>query len=163
MRDDFNFEKIVKKKTEGSLLLLKILLIFAYVIVAAIGFFLAIAFADGELMLIAFVIAMDIALIIFTWKYTFVEYEYSLMAKTLYIAKIYNNSARREIFESELSRAVRIAPYNEEFENEAISSKPDEVVKAVSSMDSDDVWFAIFELENNKKALVFFNVKTFFD
>ena len=157
MKDNFNIEKIVKRKAEGSFLLFKIALIAAYVIIAAVGLFLTLAFADGEPLLILLVFGIDVCAVLLTWKFTLIEYEYSIIADTLYIATIYNKSTRREIFEAEISRATLIAPYKDEYEKTANASKPDDVLRAVSSLRDDDIWFAIFELEGAKKALVLFN------
>ena len=154
--NDKNYEKLVKQKTEGKILALKIALIFFYVIFAAVGFTLTILFAKANPALILLVGAIDSVIIFFSWRFTCIEYEYSILAGSLYVAKIYGKTNRKEIFEEELSRATTIAPYNEKYAPTADNAQADKVIYAISSMSAPHVWFAIFELEGAEKVTVFF-------
>ncbi len=156
MKEYFGFEKIVKKEAKGSLLLTKILLITSYSLVAALGLFGAFTIGGKDIALILLVLAVDVCFILLTWKYTIVEYEYSIAADYFFVAKIYNKSSRKEIFDEELIRVTTVAPYNEKYESTAADCKPDTIIRAVSSMSADNIWFAIFDRDGSKKTLVFF-------
>ena len=156
MNDIKSYEKIVARRTEGKILLAKIALIFAYVIFAAVGFLLVLVFAEGSPALLLIVGALDSLLILFTWKLTCIEYEYTLAANTFYLAKIFGKSRRKEFYEEELIRASFIAPYNEKYSEKAENCKPNDIIWAVSTKNAPDIWFIIFEEESAKKTLVFF-------
>ena len=156
MNDNLNYEKIVKKHIRGGLLLLRISLIAAYVIFAAIGFTLTFLLAKGSPALILLVGALDSVLILLTWKFTNVEFEYAVLSGYFFVSKIYGKSRRKELFEEDLSRAVMIAPYNEKYAKNANESKPDKIIEAISSQDAENVWFALFESTEKERVLIFF-------
>ena len=153
-----SYESIVKKKTEGKILFLKISLAVAYTLLATIGFLLTFFLADGSPAVLLIVVAIVCAVIFFTWRLSCVEYEHSVISGTFFLAKIYGRSSRKEVFEAEMTRAALIAPYDETYSEKANASAPDKIYYAVSSMDSDELWFIIFD-EDGKKTLIFFEAK----
>ncbi len=156
MNDNQSFERLIKVRTSGVNLLAKILLFILYTLVAVIGLWLCIMYAGANITVILLVGILDFLLIFFTWRFTCIEYEYSVMAGSFFVAKIFGKKNRREIYESELSRATFIAPYKEKYIKTADDCSPDKVIKAFSSSKASDIWFVIFEGEGEKKVLIFF-------
>lgn len=158
MNDIQSYEHIVKRKVKGKLLLSKIALITAYVTIAVIGTVLTVIFAELKTMLslLMLIAAADYILFIFTWKLTCIEHEYAIAAGSFYVSRIFGKSRRKDLFEAELSRASIIAPYNEKYAEKAESCLPDRILKAISSDTAENTWFIIFEEENAKRTLIFF-------
>ncbi len=156
MRDIQSCEQIVRKKTKGTLLLGKIALISLYSVFAAIGFIISVYAKSIAAPLIILTVAFDAILIFFTWKYTCVEYEYSVLGGEFYLARIYGKASRKELYECSLSRATVIAPYNERHGDKAAKASPAKVYYAASEKHSENSWFIIFEDENSKSYAVLF-------
>ena len=156
MNDSQSLERLVKKKTEGKLLLFKIALIAGYVLFAVVGVLLAILLADGNPTLLVLVAALDFCLYICTWRLSQIEYEYSVVSGTLYLAKIFGKSARREIFECELSRAKTVAPYSGQYKKDAEAAAPDKIYSVIPSKKTENLWFMLFESESEKKTMILF-------
>ena len=156
MNDTQNYEKTVKVKTEGKLLLAKAALIIAYVLFAAIGWILVFLLADGHPALILLVALLDFCLWLLTNKRVKLEYEYAFTAGNFYLAKIMGKSSRKELFEEEISRAVLIAPYNDKYMPEIEKHDIKKTYNAISSKKASDVWFILFEGEGGQGSLVLF-------
>ena len=156
MNDSQSYERLTKKKTEGKLLLAKTGLIACYVLFAVIGVLLAILLADGHPALLLLVAVLDFCLWLFTWKLVNIEYEYAFICNTFYLSKIFAKSARKEIFECELSRAITVAPYSRQYKLDAERQAPQRIISALSSKKAEDVWFILFENERGMRTLVLF-------
>ena len=156
MDDRLNYEKLVRRKSTGTVLLSKICLIVFYTLFAIIGFTLTILFAKANPAIILLIGAFDSIIIFFTWRLTCIEYEYSILSGVFYVAKIYGKANRKEIFEEELSRATTIAPYNDKYSSVADNAQANKIIYAISSKSADNVWFAIFESETSERVTVFF-------
>ena len=156
MNDTQTYEKIVKRKIEGKLLFARIALIFAYALFAVVGVALAVALADGHPALILLVAVLDFCLWLLTNKLVKIEYEYSFVSGSLYLAKILGKSMRRELFEEELSRAVAIAPYSGQYRLDLEKRDIQKVYSAISSKKAADLWFILFEREGGACTLVIF-------
>ena len=156
MNDTQSYERLIKKKTEGKLLLAKIGLIACYTLFAIIGVLLAVLLADGHPALLLLVAVLDFCLWLFTWKLSNIEYEYAFISGTFYLSKIFGKANRREVFESELSRAVTVAPYSGQYKLDAEKQEPKRIIPAISSKKAEDVWFILFESEGGTRTLVLF-------
>ncbi len=156
MNDTQSYECLVKKKTEGKLLLAKIGLIACYALFAIIGVLLAVLLAKGHPALLLLVAVLDFCLWLFTWKLVNVEYEYAFISGTFYLSKIFGKATRREVFESELSRAVTVAPYSGQYKLDAEKQAPKRIISAISSKKAEDIWFILFESEGGTRTLILF-------
>lgn len=154
MNDAQSYEKIVKAKNEGKLLLKKIALITVYVMFAAIGVTLAILLADGHPALILLVALLDFCLWLLTHRFVEIEYEYTFVSGTFYLSKIMGKASRKELYEEEISKAVTIAPYNNNYKAELKRHELKNVYHAISSKNAQNVWFILFEGEGDTKDLV---------
>lgn len=156
MNDIQTYEKMIKRKADAKLIAIKIALIAAYSLISALGVLLVIKIAglSAPLLLVLFTLVALFAF--FSWKYTNIEYEYSVIGNEFCLSKIYGKSIRKDIFECELSRAKIIAPYNGEHKEGADRCNPDKRFLAIASKASENVWYVIFEEESGRTLLVFF-------
>ena len=156
MNDNQSYEKIVKKKMAGAILIKRVLLLCFLSLFVVVGIPVAIIHLNGNVAVILLLIAMASGFSFFAWKLTYIEYEYDLVAGTLYLTQIYGKSRRKELFEAELRDATMIAPYRGKYGETANNSNPSNVFLAISSKKSEDIWFIIFEESGGTKTLVAF-------
>ena len=156
MNDIQSYERLIKKKNEGKTLLLKIAAICGYALFAVIGALLVLLLADGHPALLLLVGMLDLCIFLCTWKLVNIEYECAFISNIFCLSKIYGKSARKELFECELSEAVTVAPYSGQYKKDLESRTPDKIFSALSSKKAEDVWFILFETEGGKKTAVIF-------
>ena len=156
MNDTQNYEKTVKAKSEGILLLSRIALILSYVLFAAVGVILVLLYANGHPALILLVALLDLCLWLLTHRLVEIEYEYSFVSGSFYLAKIMGKASRKELFEEEITRAVSVAPYNDKYRSELNRHEIRKTYKAISSKHAQNVWFILFEGEGGTKDLIIF-------
>ena len=150
-----SYERIIQQKATGRALLPRLLLIFGYLVWLGVWLviFLRVYLSAA---LVVLMLALTAALVVFTWKFVQVEYEYSIWGGSFFLAKIYGKQMRRELLEIDLKRAVLIAPRTEEFLKKANDLKPNELRWAVSSPKSENVWLLIYTDEDQSTSLLFF-------
>ena len=110
MNDYKNFcEYSVRPEPDGRTRTLKLLLMLAYTLITAgyIFLFWVILRAWQLLILLPFIMY---ALIILTWRFVRVEYEYAIEAGVLTVAKIFDGRSRRVKLKIELPECTLIAP-----------------------------------------------------
>ena len=156
MNDSQNYEKLIQKKTEGKLLLSKISLVILYVVFAVVCVLLIIFPGKANPLLFVLAALIEWILIKFTWRLTQIEYEYAIFDGIFVLSKILGKSSRRDIFESKLSEATKVAPYAEQYIIELNTKKVERIIKAISSENADNVWFILFEKENGDAAVILF-------
>ncbi len=156
MNDNQSYERLIKKKNEGRLLLCRTALIAGYILFALAGILLVLFFASEYPILFALVAVLDFCIYLLTWRLTQIEYEYSIVSGNLYLAKIFGKASRKELFECELSCAVTVAPYSGQYKKDAESASPDKIYKAISSAGASDIWFILFKNETEQKTLLLF-------
>ena len=140
-----SYEKILKKKNEGSQRWKLIGWLFLYLNWILLGSLLMAKLGMSAPILILLVLS-TVILIACTWRYTQLEWEYTLLDGILILDKIYGKKTRRSVFEGELRQAVRIAPYTEDFMRDAEEKLPiRKVIDATASEDAQEVWFILFD------------------
>ena len=105
MADIQHYERILKKSTLPAKLLM--LLLYTAVLAAWTVLGVITAFNPGVLLLAVLTL---VALILPTWKYTSLEYEYSFVSGTFTLSKVYGKSRIKQVFESELKMLVSARP-----------------------------------------------------
>ena len=150
MNDTQFYEKVVKKKRSPSRVLAKILAVVGY-----IGFdllwLLVILRTELNLGLIALAIISTVFLIIFTWRFFRLEYEYSFVSGELTVAKIYANRIRRTVFSADLKDARLIAPATDENIARICRYDLEKSIHAISSPDFESIWLCLFEMKESQK------------
>ena len=93
-------------------------------------------------------------------RYFKIEYDYRVATGELVIAEVYNKKSRKDILTVKLANAEAIAPYRDEHRDLCDKGSYDRVIEAVSSMNAEDIYFAIVpdEDDKSKKTLVYFEV-----
>ncbi|MBQ8509787.1 MAG: hypothetical protein IJ493_07770 [Clostridia bacterium] len=113
MNDYKNFcEYAVRPEPDGKMQLLRVLLIAAYTLFTLVYITLFWVIAGAWVMLILLPFLMY-AIFTLTWRFTRVEYEYSIEAGVLRVAKIYDGRSRRTKLTLELSDLTSAAPCTE--------------------------------------------------
>ena len=156
MSDIYRYEKIIKLKSEGSILAKKIFLIILYALLVFVGIPMAIVHLKGNVPIVLALVAITGLFIFITWKQSIVEYEYTIISGMFYLARIRGKIRRKEVFEAELHDAVIIAPFNETYCEKAEKCEPNDVFYAISSRKSENAWFIIFEEAGGVKTLILF-------
>ena len=156
MNETQSYEKIVKPKCQGKLLIAKIGLIIAYILFAVVGVILAILLGKGHPALFILVALLDFCLWLLTHRLVEIEYEYAFISGIFQLSKIMGKASRRELFEEEISKAIMIAPYNDAHKAELKRHEIQKTYFAVSSKTAQDIWFMLFEKEGGTKSLVIF-------
>ena len=156
MNDSQNYEKLIQKKTEGKLLITKILLSIFYALFAIVCVLLIIFLGSANPLLFILAAIIEWLIIKFSWRLTQVEYEYAIFEGIFILSKILGRSSRRDIFENKLSEATLVAPYTEEYRSNAERKNIDRKITAISSETADNIWYILFEKENGENILILF-------
>ena len=109
MADIQRYERILKRSQGFGAVRPRLTMILIYGVFFALWAVLAVITAFAPAVLVLAVLSMLI-LILPTWKYTSVEYEYSFVAGTFTFSKIYGKSRIKQVFESDLRRLVSAKP-----------------------------------------------------
>jgi len=140
-------EYMVKKKTDSSAIIKRIIMIVAAVaLVASLFYFFWELFALGAvaLILVAYVVKM-------LWGMTSIEYEYCIVQGELTMDKIIGARKRKTIASFLIRNAETIAPYSNNIPKDAA------VIDASASYDRPDTWVAVYKDENGKKIALLFS------
>ena len=95
-------------------------------------------------------------LVFFTWRYVAVEYEYSFVSGTMTLTKILGGRARKKVLEVRIKELHTIAPYDGDYIKQAEAFKPEKSYDFVSSMQSPDLYFALFETPEGRRGIIYF-------
>lgn len=141
------YETVVKCQGKGTLLR-KLAWILGYVILFSL-FFVWSASQGLSLPILVLGALITGGFFLFTWKYAEIEYEYSLVANTFTLSKIYGKQRRKSICEIDLKRARLIAPCTEEYRKEAERMNPEQVIQAISKEDAPNRWLILWDDEED--------------
>ena len=149
------YEKLIRQKATGKELIPSLVLILCYVAWIGIGILVLTRVKFTPALAVLF-LALTVLLIVITWKYVQVEYEYAIYSGSFFVAKIYGKKKRKELLEIDLKQAKLIAPRNEEYLEKADALNPQEIFFAVSSPKSDALWMIVYPISEKANALLFF-------
>jgi hypothetical protein len=144
------YEMAVTQKIEGKWIAARAGLILFYT--AYVLGLLLVAFRTRILVPLFALIPITLWIIVFfTWRYTDVDYEYSITSGELTFSKIFGNRSRRRALTLLLRDAVRIAPLdNAESSAFAENWKPEKEFSAISSLSAPDIYYVLFEYKNGR-------------
>ena len=154
------YEYTVKPQTKGLWLRRKIGAIILYFVFAAVYFVISGLLLDGALfypMLFALPLIL-FGIILFSWKYTKVEFEFQLEGDTLKISEIYGKSARKKKLEVAVRDFIEIAPYTADSQEHVESFAPEKDFLFFSSLDSPALCYGLFKGAEDKLWVVYFDV-----
>lgn len=154
MNEFSTYEFVVSQKIEGKWLAARVGLVALY-ITYVVGLLL-IGLRTRILVPLLALTPLSLWIIVFfTWRYTAVDYEYSITSGELTFSKIFGNRSRRRQLTIHLRDAVRIAPLdNGEHSARAEAWRPEREYSAISSLAAPDIYYILFEHEykEGKKA-----------
>ena len=124
MNEFQTYEVTTHQRIQGIWLIKRITLVFIYIafVIAALllGFLTRISVP-----LLAFIPIALWLLIFITWRYTDVDYEYSMTSGYLSFSRIYGSRSRKQVFEAHIKSMALIAPYNDDYYEKVRSYAPD--------------------------------------
>lgn len=161
MADMQNYEFVVAQKMEGKWMLRRILAVVGYVLFALVLFTVGFVSRLGVPVL-ALVPLFLWMLIYFTWRYTRPEYELTTVSNTLRFAIVYGNRTRRPQLEVEFRQMQKIAPCDEAGRAEIERFAPKKIWYAASSMDANDLYYAIWQDNDKQNCVLYFEATEHF-
>ena len=156
MNSNQTYEKVVKQCSEKKQNTNKALAIMGYSVFFAIWLVIGIFNLDILVPLAVTGVLCTVALILLTWKYLDVEYEYALWYGSFEVAKIYSKKSRKNLLSAETKELLLIAPATEEYIKKTEHFEIDKQIIATSSTDGENVWILVTGGKDEPKILVYF-------
>ena len=156
MNDSTTYEKIVKVKNKGAHLYKKASLIMAYLLFFAVWLVAALYDAKKLAPVLLTGILCTALLVLLSWKYLSLEYEYSFWYGNLSVAKIYSKRKRKAVLSAEIKDMIMIAPASEENIRRAQGLEPEDTILAVSSDEAENIWLTVTGGKDEKRVILFF-------
>ncbi len=156
MNNSQTYEKIVKVKNTGKHLAKKVTLAMCYLLFFA--FWLSVAL-DSSTHFAAILLAgvlSTLLLIIITWKYLQLEYEYAFWYGRMSVSRIYGKKKRKTLLDIDVKHIIMIAEATDENIQRAEHLSPKRRIISVSSENADSLWLAVTGEPNAPRNLVFF-------
>ena len=152
--EDFNsFEYAAEQKPEGKYFAFRIALLALYVVFAA-AYFL-VAYITRIIPIVAILPIFLWILIFFTWRYTSPDYKYTIESGTFTFSVGYVKNKKKPRTSFKISTAEAILPLDQA--NERIAEfSPAVSYSSVPSVNSSDVYVALYTDEQGKKCAMYF-------
>lgn len=157
MYDNSYYEHIVKQKREGGLLLKKIALIAAYLILLILPAFLILRFCPPFFWVPFFLVIITIVVIAYlmTWKYTNVEFEYSICGDSITFINIYGKKTRKGKLSIKIKDFSEIGKYTDAAEKHLDNVMIEKDYLFISSLDAEHLYYGLFE-DDGERCIVYF-------
>ena len=166
---EFLCEYTVDRKKQGAYRFLKPLIIAAWIVIPIVLIVATVIIGNtlggiGGLfkMSIFIILPLTAGLAKFFFMpsiaYGDVAYECTISSGDMSFAKIYGDRFRREWFALKISDMEKCAPYTDDAARELDGQSFAHVYRAVSSMDAEHVYYAIYVNDKNERCLVYFEV-----
>ncbi len=151
-------EYMIKQKTEGKLLLKKLLLIFTYGAFAILLSSVVLALCPAELYfpLLFLVAALTAFLVFVTWRFTCVEFEVTVAGGDLMITTLYGKGFRRRLLNLPVNSIYEIGEYDDKAYEEISKLSLQKDYLCLSSLSAPDVYYALFE-EDKEQCILYFD------
>ena len=150
------YEKIVNASESGKEKLKRITAIILYSVFFAV--WVIFALNNPEILVPAIVagILCTLMLILVSWKYLSVEYEYAIWYGSFELAKIYSKKKRKNLVSAELHDLLLVAPATEEYISRAEHMEITKKHLALSSASAENMWLLVTGGKDMPRELVFF-------
>ena len=149
------YEYVVSPAKQPVWRLRRVLAVLGYILYAGVVFGLGVR-SQLLVPMLALVPLSTWILVYFTWRYVAVEYEYSFVSGTMTLTKILGSRSRKKVLEVRIKEMHVIAPYDGDYIKRAEEYKPEKSYDFVSSMQSPDVYFALFETADARRGIIYF-------
>lgn len=90
-------------------------------------------------------------LVLCTWRYTQLEYEYSFFTGELKVFKIYGNRTRKKLAAVQIRDLAAAMPYTDENAAKADAYQAETVIFAASSQDAPDLYILLWQDKETEK------------
>ncbi|MBP3333401.1 MAG: hypothetical protein J6M35_05070 [Clostridia bacterium] len=150
------YDKLVRTSSEGKIRRKKLFAVIGYAFFFSVWLLFALNTPDLIVPIIVAGGLCTFALMMLTWKYFDVEYEYSIWYGTFTLAKIYAKKKRKNLLSADVKEFLLIAPATEEYVNKANHFEPKQTFYAISSKQAEDVWIFVTGGKDEPRNLVFF-------
>ena len=148
------YEKIVKVKDAKQTAKLISAILF-YLLYLLIWIFAGILNPERSILIFIGGILSCLLIILITWKYLFIEYEYSFCQSTLTVSKIYGKRKRKALIDINISKLALVCPATEENIQKAEHLTPERRIISVSNEYADDIFLLVTGEENEPRVLIF--------
>ena len=156
MNEFSTYEYVVQRKNRGSQKLKPMFFIIGYIVFALLALTFAVRSKLGAPLVALAPVAL-LLIIFLTWRYTKIEYEYSITSGVLTFSEIYGGKSRKVIAEFRIKDCSVIAPLSDPDKRELADRYNAEISYiALSEKDAPDGYFALFENEKGKRCIFFF-------
>lgn len=145
-------EYIVKKKTDGGIILKKTGIVALAVLLFLAGCFLFLSVVKLPVAIVPLIIA-DMALTWYLWRFANVEYEYVVIGGTVEFTKVYGEMQRKPLEEVKIADFDKVAPYDKVRDDVAKIGK-ENVTYYCASPDSDNLFAILMSVGGRKKAIL---------
>ncbi len=143
----------VKKKAEGKYGFARVLMLIGYIVFVLV---FAGGLAAAKLYpIIALTPMLTWILILCTWRFVSIEYEYYILDGEFKLMKVYGSKNMRVLCRTRVSGMELIAPYCDEYKAEVDKISASHRIEGVSSMSAPDIYCAVFEDGGEKYAVLF--------
>ena len=148
------YERIVKvKNPKQTAKQISALLI--YIIYLLTWIFIGILNPENSILIFAGGILSCALIVLITWKYLFLEYEYSFCQNTLTISKIYGKRKIKTLYDTDIQKLLLISEATDENIQKAEKLQPEDRIIAVSSEYSNNIILLVSGVENEPRMLIF--------
>ena len=144
------FEYTVAEAKSKSLAMKKMAFIALY-IVWALAIFISGFILKLTVYLIAIVPLTTYILVLCTWRFTQLEYEYSFFVGKMTISKIYGNRTRKKMIEIHIQDLSAAFPYTDENVARADAFQAENVIFAASSYDAPNLYILLWQDKDTGK------------
>ena len=148
------YEKIIKVKNAKQYAK-RVSVIISYVIYLMIWILAGIMNLEQSIPIFAGGILSCILIVIITWKYLFLEYEYSFCQEILTISKIYGKRKRKHLIDANMKKLLFVAPATDENITRAEQFNPERRIVSVSNEYAENIWLVVTGEENEPRMLIF--------
>lgn len=148
------YEYVVAEKKTKTLKMKKLTFILIYVFWCA-GLLLVGSTTKLFLPLLAFIPISTWILVFLTWRYTQVEYEYSVFSGNLTVSRILGGRKRKVLTEVKIKDLSAVLPYEDEFVPRIDSFGAKVSVMAASAQDAPNAYIALWDVEGTRHLLCF--------
>ena len=151
------YEHIVKQKVEGNLLYKKICLILAYIVIFIMPLYIILTLCPVYLWVpfILVIATVTVIAVLMTWKYTNVEFEYSIVGDTISFVSIYGKKSRKGKLTIALKDFSEIGKYTDAAEKHLEEVVIDRDHLFISHLMAEHLYYGLFN-DDGDKCIVYF-------
>ncbi len=150
MADIQYYERVLKAQKVSTKLWQKVMMIGIYLLLLTVWLIIIVRVGISASLLMLIPLSV-ITVVLLTWKYTSVEYEYSFAAGHFTFSRIYGSSKRKAIYDTELTNLVAFTAYSEKA---ADSLNVHKIINAIPDATAQNPVICTFEENEQRTAVI---------